>query len=519
MSQISRRTLLATGAGAIALAAAPRARAQARRTVTVASQALPPTMEPMDTPGTTSVWYRTEYNVFEGLLGLDYRNNLAVRGALAERWSQRDARTWEFSLRQGVKFHDGRELTAEDVLVSLGEERLMGPNAPGRSSAKGFLPTFERAEKIDERTVRLITNTDDPVFDRRIAAWGGQIISAAAFRAAPNWQSWAMRPVGTGPYRIAEVRRDYGIKLTAHDEYWGGRPPLAGVNFRAVPEMAARFAGLLAGDWDIATDVTPDAVTEIEGRRGFKVVEAGSNVTRMVILDAKHNPQLRDVRLRRALSLAVDRQLLVDTIWLGKTTIPNGLQSPSYGALYDEKRRAPVFDPDLARKLVQESGYRGEPIALRTTGTYYLAERQTTEALVGMWQAVGVNVQIEMVENYAQWYRRPGSGMYNYSSVMLFPDPLAGMVRNFGPDSALQRTEDSWFNEEFNGLCKGIAGTSDLTERRRMHARMLDILEWEDPPMVLLFMQNMFYGLRADLDWRPYPAHQMDFGPDNMRAG
>jgi peptide/nickel transport system substrate-binding protein len=366
--------------------------------------------------------------------------------------------------------------------------------------------------------VRLIANTDDPVFDRRIAAWGGQIISAAAFRAAPNWQSWAMHPVGTGPYKVADIRRDYGISLVAHDSYWGGTPPLAGVRFREVPEMASRVAGLLSGDWDIATDISPDLIEEIESRQGFHVREAGSNVTRMVVLDVKHNPQLKDVKLRQALSLPVDRQLLVDTIWLGRTTIPNGFQSPSYGALYDEKRPMPKYDPDTARELVKQSSYRGEPIALRTTGTYYLAERATTEALVEMWRAVGITVRIETVENYAQWYQRPGSGMYNYSSVALFPDPLAGMIRNFGPTGAVQTTEDSWSNDEFNALAKAMAGTSDIAERRRLHARMLDILEWEDPGMVLLFMQNMFYGVRPGLDWRPYPAHQMDFGPANMRA-
>src|SRR5262245_1833606 len=218
MRSISRRTLLASGAGAAIMAFVPAFGADSRRTITVASQALPPTMEPMDTPGTTSVWYRTEYNVFEGLLGLDFhKEDMPVRPALAEKWRQVDGRTWEFVLRPNVIFHDGRPVTADDVVFSLGEERLMGANAPGRASAKTFLPTFSHAEKIDEVSVRLIANTDDPVFDRRIAAWGAQIISAAAFKAAPNWQAWAMRPIGTGPYRIDDFRRDYGISLAAHD--------------------------------------------------------------------------------------------------------------------------------------------------------------------------------------------------------------------------------------------------------------------------------------------------------------
>jgi peptide/nickel transport system substrate-binding protein len=109
--------------------------------------------------------------------------------------------------------------------------------------------------------------------------------------------------------------------------------------------------------------------------------------------------------------------------------------------------------------------------------------------------------------------------MYNYSSVALFPDPLASLVRNFGPTGQVQTTEDSWSNAEFNTLAAALATSADLAERRRIHARMLDIIEWDDPGIVLLFMQPMLYGVRAGLAWTPYPAHQMDFGPFNAQVG
>src|SRR5262249_29860368 len=140
-------------------------------------------------------------------------------------------------------------------------------------------------------------------------------------------------------------------------------------------------------------------------------------------------------------------------------------------------------------------------------------------ALVEMWRAVGINVAIEAVENYAQWYQRPGSGLYNYSSVMVYPDPLSDVARNFGPNSQLQQIEEAWSNEEFNRLAAALGSTLDTGECRRIFARMLDIMEWEDPPAVPLFMQSMFYGVRADIDWTPFPAHQMDFGPGSVSLG
>jgi peptide/nickel transport system substrate-binding protein len=473
----------------------------------------------MGLPGQTSVVYRTEYSIFDGLLGLDYRRNAAVRPMLAEGYRRVDDHAWEFILRRGVIFHDGREMTADDVVFSFGPERLTGKDAPGHAALIAFLPTLDSVEKVDERTVRLTTKSPDPAFDKRLASWGGQVISRDAYLRATSFQAWGDAPVGAGPYRVADFKHGYAIELERHDAYWGGKPPYAGIRFRLVPELPSRVAGLLSGDFDIATDMAPDVVAEIERRPGFRVLDGGSNVTRMVVLDAKHNPQLADLNLRRALILGVDRDLLVRTLLAGHSTVPNGFQSPSFGEMYDPTRSAPAYDPERAKALLRQSSYRGEAIAFRTTGTYYVAERETTEALASMWAAIGINIRIETVETYPQWYARPGSGMYNYSSVALFPDPLASLVRNFGPTGQVQTIEDSWSNAEFNGLAAKLATTSDLAERQRLHKRMLDIIEWEDPAMVLLFMQPMLYGVRAGLDWTPYPAHQMDFGPFNAPRG
>lgn len=512
----SRRAVLATAAS-LPFAPAMAQPGTRGRTVTVATQAIMPSMEPMDQPGQTSVAYRTQHGVFEGLLRLDYRNGMRVVPGLATAWRQVEPRLWEFTLREGVRFHDGSPMTAEDVVFSLGQERMFGPNAVGRASARLFQPTLAGAHKVDDRTVRLTTSVADPAFEARIAAWGAQVVSEGAWRRAPNFAAWSVAPIATGPYKVAGFRRDQLVELAAHPDYWNGAPPLAGVRFRVVPELASRMNALFAGDADIATDVTPDLIQEVERRRGFRVVEAGSNVHRMIIMDSKHNPVLRDVNLRRALSLAVDRRLLVESLWLGRTTIPNGLQSPTFGPLHDPERPTPAFDPDRARALVRASGYRGERIALRGTGTFYVAESATSQVLVEMWRAVGINVQMEAVENYAQWFARPGSGMYHYSSVMLFPDPNSSLVRNFGPNGQVQKTEDAWGNAEFNRLSEVIESTLDVEERKRVHLRMLDIIEWEDPAYVLLFTQNMFYGIRADLDWQPFPAHQMDFTAAGLR--
>lgn len=483
------------------------------RSITVAIQALRPVLEPVASAPLRSIALRTIQSVFEGLLGIDYLNDMRVQPVLAERYRRIDEQTWEFTLRPDVRFHDGGVMTADDVVFSLGPERMTGPQALGRVERMIYQSNLGEVTKVDDRTVRVSSLRPSPTFEAELASWGAQIVSQAAFRRAKDWQSWIVAPVGTGPYRITSFQPDQSLQLRAHDAYWRGRPPLAGVRFLAAPELAARLNGLYAGEFDIIADVTPDQIATIEARKGLRVVGGTTTVVRLVNFDAANNPQLRDPRLRQAMSLAVNRELIVETLWLKRNAVPNGFQFPTFGALFDEKRRGVAFDPDKARQLLKESSYRGERIAFRTTGSTYTLEMATTQVLVEMWQAVGINVGIETVENFSQLFKRPGAGLYNYSTAQLYPDPVSDFWRSYGADSQVQRVEQSWSNDEFNRLGAVLASSSNTEERRRAYQRMLDIFEWEDPAAIILSNNSLFYGMRDDLNWKPYPAYNMDFGP------
>lgn len=480
--------------------------------ITVAIQAMRPVLEPVASAPLRSIALRTLHSVFEGLLGIDYLNDMRVQPVLAERYRRVAERSWEFDLRPGTRFHDGGVLTADDVVFSLGPERMTGPQAPGRGERMIYQPNLGEVAKINDLTVRVSALQASPTFEAELASWGAQIVSQAAFRRAKDWQAWATSPVGTGPYRVADFHPDQSLELRAHEAYWGGRPPLGGVRFVAVPELTSRLNGLYSGEFDLIADVTPDQIPTIETHKDLKVVGGPTTVVRLVNFDAANNPQLRDPRLRQAMSLAVDRQLLVETLWLSRNTVPNGFQSPAFGPLYDGARRAVPYDPDKARRLVEASSYRGERIAFRTTGSTYTLEMATTQALVEMWRAVGINVAVEVVENFGQLYKRPGAGLYNYSTALLFPDPVSDLWRSYGADSQVQRIEESWSNAEFNRLGAILASSLDHDERRRAFQRMLDIFEWEDPAAIVLSNNSLFYAQKAGLRWQPYPAYNMDFG-------
>lgn len=514
MHGFSRRTLLSGMLASLPLA---RLAAQPRRPLRVALSSLRSVLEVAHRDSQFAAGYRVIPNVLESPFRLDFEHGYVSKPVLAEAMARRDDRTVEVTLREGVRMHDGRIMTADDWAASLSVERLLGPDAPGLSVRLAHLSTLQGVEVIDPRRVRITASKPDPVLEKRLTAWGTQIISADALRKASSYEDWARHPIGTGPYKVESIAPGERVVLRAHDAYWGGGPPVAEIHFQAVPELSSRLNGLLAGDYDIISDVTPDTMAEIERRPGHKVVGGSTHILRTVNFDVKHNAQLADPLLRRALSLAVDRKLIVDTLWDGRLTIPNGAQVPAYGALYDPARPAYACDPSRARELVRQSSYRGETIPFRITGSFVPGELSTSQALVEMWGAIGVTVRIETVESYPNLFKRPGSGIYNYSASLWYADPLSDFWRNYGANSLVQRTEQSWSHDEFNALGRLLETSMDEAERRRAFQRMVDIFDWEDPPALVLYSDGLFYGLGPGVGWSPIPAWPMEFGPGRLQ--
>ncbi|MCG8593249.1 MAG: ABC transporter substrate-binding protein [Kiloniellales bacterium] len=504
-------------AAIILVAAFGRAIADERPSVVVAVQDLPSVLEQASSKSTKGSAFRVLYNLYDWPLRTNFLKDYKLEPGLATSLKRIDDTTYEMELRRGVKFHDGTEMTADDVVFSFGPERLLKKGAPGYRVKRQFLGPLAAVEKIGDYKVRLKTAAPDPVFEKRMGNVAAEIVSRAAYEAAGNFDKWALAPVGTGPFRVVEFKPNEYLQLEAHDAYWGGKPTIKSLRFQLVPELSARIAGLLAGDFDIIANVTPDQIEAVERHKGFRVVGGALPAHQMVGFDVNNNPQLKDVKLRRALSLAVDRKLIVDSLWHGRIDIPNGHQLPAFGALYDPNRPLPQYNPEKAKALLAASSYKGEVIPYRSVGSYYPVELPTAQALVEMWRKVGINVKLELVENWSQVRERPGTGIYNGSDGMRYPDPLSTLWRRWGAISKFQKRGD-WSNDEFNRLGEILGTSMDQEERKKAYQRMLDIFDYEDPPGIILHAKGRFYGIRDGLEWKPYPAAQMDFRPGNVNV-
>ena len=504
---------LATAALAVALIATPApipsAQAQDGGEITIAVQQNPLQLDPI--LQAFNVAYRTLPNVFETLIGVDYRNNEVLIPGLATSWQRVDDLTLRLTLRRGVMFHDGTEMTAEDVVFSFSEVRT-GEDSPGAPVFNQFQGTIAGVRAVDAHTVDVVTSQPDPILERRLAAWATQIVSQHAFEAAGSWDVWQFAPVGTGPFKIVDYAANETLVLEAHEAYWGDAPHVDRVVFTVVPDASARTAGLLAGDYDIITEVSADQIERIDGTDGYGVV-GGTIRNHQIVMFDQDNPILRDVRIRQALGLAIDRELLVETIWQGTIEVTNGLQWPAFGPLYIADRPAPAYDPDRARALLADAGYDGTPIVYRTRNGYYPSELITAQALVEMWRAVGFVIELEVKESWDQVFAEPGTGIRNSSNPPLYADPISGLWRNFGGGAE----RESWRNAEFDALGQTLLFDFDETARAAAHARMLEIWHNEDPPGAMLHALGAFYGLRDGIAWTPYEIAFMDLGGANLQ--
>jgi peptide/nickel transport system substrate-binding protein len=540
--RLPRRHALHIAAGAAVLPRFAIAQADTRPVITVAVQKIANSNTLDALREQSNVGTRMMALFVERLIDLDYQGQLELRPGLATEWRRIDDRTVEFTLRKGVRLHNGDEFSAEDVAASFSPQRMFGDTRPtvhGQTLplsgqivtslaskdlpreippvARRLFPAFDRVEIVDRYTVRMINATPDVTLEGRLSALGAGIVSGRGFNEAASWLDYARKPVGSGPYRVREFKPDTMLVLDAHDDYWGGRPPIRTLRLVEVPEVSSRVNGLLAGEFQFACDIPPDQIRDIERNPAFEVQGGTIPNHRITAFDKNHAP-LRDPRVRLAMAHAIDRNSIVETLWEGRTRVPAGLQWEFYGDMFVQGWTVPAFDLARARELVRAAGYKGDPITYRLINNYYTNQVFTAQALVEMWRQAGLNVEIAMKENWTQIFERgPERGIRDWSNSAVFNDPVSSIVSQHGPNGEQQQYGE-WTNEEMNRLSIELETGTDRARRKQAFARMLQICEREDPAYTVLHQNATFTAKRRDIKWNAAPSFAMDFRAANFAA-
>jgi peptide/nickel transport system substrate-binding protein len=323
--------------------------------------------------------------------------------------------------------------------------------------------------------------------------------------------------VGTGPYKVAEFKPGEYIKLEAFADYRGEKAPAKTVTFKEIPETSARVAGLITGEYDIITEIMPDQFGVLDKNPNTKVTGGPINNIRLIIYDKFASAPLKDPRVRQALNYAIDREIITETIFSGRTEVPNGLQHRSFGDMYVKDFSPCGYDPEKAKELLKAAGYKGEEISYRYLQDYYTGEVTTAQILADMWRQVGINVKLELKENWDQIETDAAAkdrGIINWSATAFYPDPLSQLYRLFGPDGWFQQ-HHMWDNAEFNRWGEVLKGV-DKAKRQEAVRKMLQIFEYDDPPGTYLHTLPMFYGLRNGIQWQPTGKDFMDLRAGNL---
>jgi len=449
---------------------------------------------------------------FDPLVLQDERQHLTPGLALS--WRTVDDTTWEFKLRQGVRFSDGSLFTAQDVAASL--ERAAGlQNSIGGYGI--YTRQVTRAEIVDDYTIRLHTATPYPSMPFDLSpVW---IVSHKVAREPTEAFNTGKAVIGTGPFRLVQWVRGERLVLERNPDYWGRKPAWERVVINFIPNDSARIAALLAGDVDFIEMVPPSAMDGIKSNPAFRLVAGIS--ARVIYLtfdsyreqtpfafdahgDALPGNPLRDRRVRLAISKAVDRQAIVEKIMQGAAESAGQLVPDSYFGASTKLRPEP-YDPEGARALLAAAGYpSGFAITLQVPNDRYVSAEKVGIAIGQMLSRIGIETRVDaMPESIYKsraakfefsfflqgWYSESAEASNSLRAIVATRDATRGWgVANRGRYS----------NPDFDELLRRAVATPADGARSALLAEAME-MAMEDAAVVPLYLEGSTWAFRKDL--------------------
>ncbi len=502
----SRRELLkATGAAAAGLLGAPalgtvsRVLAQAPKyggMLTFASAALPASIEP-HLEG-ADIWQQRKPLIYENLVVID--DELMPRPQLAERWERVSDVEYVFYLRRGVRFHNGKEMDAEDVKYSY--ERVMDPKTG--SGGRGDLIMIQSIEVIDRYTLRFKLHEPSATFLINLGGKYNGVIPKDYVKTGTELQASA---VGTGPFKVERFEPNQRISLRRFEQYWdAGKPYLDGVEYIAVPDESSIVAGLRAGRIHAAVLATPINFQVVSRERDLNSIRAPA--IRWVVLDLAGDMEpTSNPDVRRAIALAIDRETVLQIAGAGLGD-RLGVLPPAmtYWAVPWQELPNQVRDVSAARALLRKAGYaRGLDMRIRNiTGFPELAD--SLQVIVDNLREAGINVTVETVDIgvwIRDWIQRQAPPTMNVWGG--FVDPDQTFYRHYhSPPKGMDFRR--WNNPEVDRLLDEGRVTLEPEKRRPIYRRVQQLMA-EDPISVPLYAPNLLYSLQKSVQgFRPHPT-------------
>lgn len=374
---------------------------------------------------------------FDALVNTDEFQNLIP--GLAVSWRTVNETTWEFKLRKGVKWHDGTAFTAEDVLATF----KRAPNVPNSpASFASFVRPIIEATAVDSHTLIFKTAKPHPLLAIELAS---VLIIPKAIAETAKTEDFnsGKAMIGTGPFKFLEYKSGDRVVLARNDTYWGPKPAWTKVSQRIIANSAARVAALLAGDVQLIENVPTTDAEKLRADKNLRLGEVVSNRLIYLHMDTgreKNSPfirtkdgkpmeanPLRDLRVRKAISMALNRDAIVDRV-MEKLAVPAGQLLPEQFFGTSKRLKPEKFDPEAAKKLLAEAGYpNGFQITLHAPNNRYINDEKIAQAVAQFLTRIGIDTKLETM---------PSAIFFTRGTKLEFSFLLAGWSSSTGDTSS-----------------------------------------------------------------------------------
>lgn len=423
-------------------------------------------------------------NIYETLLSRDAAGQLqpSLASALP---TQVDDTTWDVTIREGISYTNGNPVDAASVVASF--ERLI--SLGDESEQSGFFGSIANVEATDAMTVRFTTDGPDPILPAKL--YWLKVIDASEVG-----EGYEENPVGTGPYKFVSWERGSSVVLEANGDYWGDAPSIGKVTYRFIEESGTRLSGLLSGEFDLITNLSPDDAG---------VAPASASVVGLehpiMILSTIDGPTA-DVRVRQAMNYAIDKQALADALYGGGAAVDQCqiLSSTVFG--FNPDIGAYDYDPEKAKALIAEAGAEGAVIDVVGESGRWLKDRELIEAVANYWAEAGLAPDVQIYE-FGEYLNRlfdretRAAAIFVSSSNDLL-DPSRQLGTYYSPEGIGSSNQDpemlDWVND--------AAVETDTTAREGLYhdatARACD-----DAYFGFLLNIEDSYGTSERLVWSP----------------
>lgn len=473
----------------------------------------------------------TRKHMFESLVGEG--PDLAIIPKLAESWSSsEDGLTWTFNLRKGVKFHDGGDFTARDFLYTA----CRIPNVPNSpSSMAGFIKRAKSIEAPDDHTIKVTTPAPYPLLLTDFASFG--VISASANgHSGPVTYSKdgcagidsyldskayndGSATIGTGPYKFVSFTPGESVVMARNDDYWGDKPHWAEITIRPITNAGARVAALLAGDVDV---IEKPPVQDLDRlRKDAKVAVVQGASSRVIYLHFDHvgepspgidgtdgkNP-LKDVRVRKAISLAINRPLIVDRI-MGGLAVPARQLVPDFMVGVDKSIELEKPSMDEAKRLLAEAGYpNGFSLTIGSPNDRYINDSKIAQAVAQMLTRVGIKTDVDAMTASVFFKRR---NKYEFSLYLAgwgssgagMASPLRALVASQSKEKGLGGTNRGRYsNAELDAVIEEALATVEPKAHQALLSKASKMVV-DDVAILPLHYEVTPWALKAGLTMTP----------------